>query len=472
MAGTGDPVRRSQENFELVRLLGLAGWAPEVLGDRLNRLAVRMELREHINRKSVRRWVRAMPSGPMVGMPAGPWPALVCHLLHEQTGESVTLEMLGWAGAAPLRVLPADHGLGQPWNCVGALDALVCVLDAGPMGMERRHFLALTGGSLTAVAHQWLRDPGRVVASLRGTRVDHALVDDFELVSEAHRRMDDAIGGANLLPVVREHLRLVVGLLNNAAYTEDVGRRLHAVAAELGRLAGWTAYDTNQQAVAQRFFMTALRAAHVSGDRAIGANILAFMSNQAVHVGSPSDAVALAESALVAERQLTPAVASSLHGRLAAGAGRTGDELTARRALDRSVELLARSVPEEEPPWIYWYTEYAALSCAGESLMSLGRPADAEPYLGRAVAMVDPSFTRDRGLMLLDLAMARLGAGSVERACATATEAAGIVQRLDSPRCRRQLTEFRAAAAPYASSAAVKEFDTKHRDRYPLPQLT
>ena len=154
------------------------------------------------------------------------------------------------------------------------------------------------------------------------------------------------------------------------------------------------------------------------------------------------------------------------------GPGGTGDGLTARRALDRSFELLAGAVPEEEPPWIYWYTEYAAQDCAGESLMSLGRPADAEPHLGRAVAMIDPSFTRDRGLMLLDLATARLGAGSVERACATATEAGGIIRRLDSPRCRRQLTEFRAAAAPYASSAAVKEFDTKHRDLYPLPQLT
>ena len=78
--------------------------------------------------------------------------------------------------------------------------------------------------------------------------------------------------------------------------------------------------------------------------------------------------------------------------------------------------------------------------------------------------MLDPSFIRDRGLMLLNLATARIGMGSVERACATATEAAGIIRRLDSPRGRRHLAEFRATAAPYATSATVKEFDTKHRD--------
>ena len=82
------------------------------------------------------------------------------------------------------------------------------------------------------------------------------------------------------------------------------------------------------------------------------------------------------------------------------------------------------------------------------------------------------SFTRDRGLLLLDLATARIGMGSVERACATATEAAGIIRRLDSPRGRRYLAEFRATAAPYATSATMKEFDAKHRDLLLAPTLT
>ena len=296
-------------------------------------------------------------------------------------------------------------------------------------------------------------------------------MDDFDLLTEARRRMDDTIGGGNLLASVREDLRLVLALLNNAAYTEDIGRRLHAVAAELGRLAGYLAFEINQHAVAQRYWLAALRSAHLSGDRAIGANILSFMSEQAVRLGSPRDAVALAESALDVERALTPAVAAWLYGQLAVGAGGMGEELTARRAQDRSFELLARSTPADEPPWIYWYTEGVTRHLAGKSLLFLARPADAEPYLRRAVAMLDPSFTRDRGLALLDLATARIGMGSVERACATATEAAGIIRRLDSPRQRRLLAEFRVTAAPYATSANVKEFDAKHRDLL-APTLT
>jgi hypothetical protein len=66
--------------------------------------------------------------------------------------------------------------------------------------------------------------------------------------------------------------------------------------------------------------------------------------------------------------------------------------------------------------------------------------------------------------MLCDLATARVGAGAVDRACATAAEAASIIRRLDSPREQRLLVDFRRAATPYAGSAAVREFDTKHRD--------
>ncbi len=298
-----------------------------------------------------------------------------------------------------------------------------------------------------------------------GKRVDHAVVDDLERVADVRRRMDDALGGGALLPGVREDLRLVVALLGNSAYTEQVGARLHAVAAEFARLSGWLAYDTNQPALAQRYFHAALRAAHLSGDRAVGANILGFMSIQAVQSASPRDAVPLAESALTAERELTPAVAASVHGRLALGAAFAGDAAAWQRAQDRSFDLLARSVSDEEPPWIYWFTESKVEAFAGWSLLALGRPREAEPHVRRALALHDPAFVRDRAGMLCDLATARIGIGAVEQACATAGEAAAIIRRLDSPRERSLLADFRAAAAaPCARSAAVREFDAKYRD--------
>ncbi len=459
---TASAAGQARSNIVLERLLARAGWTPENLGDRLNELAPTLNLRARVHRRTPRRWVYAEAGRTVPRVPRDPWPSLVCHLLHERLGEPVTLDSLGWTATGPLAYVPADDGLDQPWNPTGAVAALAAVVDAD--FMERRHFVALTGLTLTAVAHQWLFDPVRVAASVLGKRVDHALVDDLERVAEARRRMDDALGGGTLLPSVREDLRLVVAMLDNAAYTEEVGQRLHGVAAELGRLAGWLAFDSEQPALAQRYFLAAVRAAHVSGDRALGANILSFMSIQARQSKNPSDAVTLVESALRAERELTPAVAGSLYGRLAAGAAYTGDATASQRAQDRAFELLGRSVAENEPPWIYWFTEADARGLAGYSLLALGRPGEAEPHLRRAVGLLGPAFSRDRALSLCALASARLAMGSVEHACATATEAAVSIHRLNSPRCQRELADFRAAATPYARSAAVREFDAKHRD--------
>jgi hypothetical protein len=455
---SGDP----RCNVVLERLLCRAGWTPENLGDHLNTLAASLGLRVHVNRRYPRRWVYAEKGRAVPRIPREPVPSLVCLVLHQCLGEPVTPEMLGWPVARGLRYVPADDGLRQSWDAVGAIAALGEVVDAD--SMERRHFMAMTGLSLTAVAHQWLLDPARVAASVLGTRTDHAVVDDLERVAEARRRLDDALGGGSLLPGVREDLRLVVALLKNSSYTEDVGQRLHAVAAEFARLAGWLAYDTGQPALAQRYFMAALRSAHVSGDRGVGANILGFMSVQAVNSDSPRDAVVLAESGLNGARGFTPAVEAASCARLAHSAAVTGDTVTWQRYQDRAFDLLHRSVAENEPSWIYWFTQSDAHGIAGEALLAVDRHVDAESHLRRAVALIGPAYSRDRAFWLCKLATARVGAGSVEQGCATASEAASIIKRLESPRSQQLLVDFRRAAQPYASSTAVREFDTKYRD--------
>lgn len=449
-------------NQALAGLLARAGWTPENLGDRLNALSAAQGLGVRGHRRSPRRWVCPEPGRSAPRVPREPWPSLVCHILHERLGEPVTLESLGWVQAAPLQFVPADHGLGQPWSPHGAVESLAEVVEAD--AVDRRRFLALTGMTLTSAAHEWLFDPERVAASLHGKRVGHVVVDDLERVVETKRHMDDAIGGGTLLPSVREDLRLVVSMLRNGAYPDAVGRRLYGVAAEMGRLAGWLAYDCEQHALAQRLWLAALRAAHSSGDRALGANVLGFMSDQAALSERPRDAVLLAESALSQERHLTPAVAAMLHSRFAFAAACTGDDRGWRRAQDRAEALHSRVVAENEPVWVYWFSASELAGTAGASLLTLGRPAEAEQHLRRAVAQIDPAFVRDRALWLAQLATARVSAGSVEQGCATAAEAAAIMLRLESPRDQRRLARFRAAASPYARSAAVREFDAKYGD--------
>ncbi|MGH3913150.1 MAG: hypothetical protein ACRDTC_07040, partial [Pseudonocardiaceae bacterium] len=394
-------------------------------------------------------------------VPRQPWPGLVCALLSRHLKESVTLASLGWQTSVGALYVPADDGLHHPWSPHGTIASLWEVVEA--VGMDRRHFVVMTGTGLTAFAHEWLLDPERVAASTRGERVDHALVDDLERVADVRRRLDDTLGGDKVFRVVRDDLRLVTEILDNSRYTDEVGRRLYAVAAEYARIAGLRAVDNEDQALAQRYFMVGLRAAHSSGDRAVGANILTCMSRQ-MQDRDPRDAVRLAESALVGAKDLTPAMGASIQAHLACAAARAGEGTTADRARGRMFELAGAVNPAAEPPYIYWWSDAEAHAAAGSSALFLGKPRQAEVHYRDALVCIAPSFPRDRLHILIRLAQARANFGELDGACRVATEAGALLRRLGSRHKSTLLAEFRRAVQPYANTTQVKDFDAKFGD--------
>ncbi|MDQ3761516.1 MAG: hypothetical protein M3460_07380 [Actinomycetota bacterium] len=108
--------------------------------------------------------------------------------------------------------------------------------------MDRRILLTLLGTAVTAPAHEWLlARPEAAVAHSAGSPLPMAVVDYLDDIVGQLRRMDDQVGSGTLLPLVRAHLQHVVELLDQRRYTDTVGRRLHATAAELMRLTGWLA---------------------------------------------------------------------------------------------------------------------------------------------------------------------------------------------------------------------------------------
>ncbi|MGQ0772979.1 MAG: hypothetical protein ACT4NY_00925 [Pseudonocardiales bacterium] len=320
-------------NVTLVGCLTRLGWTPEEFAYQLNTLARSLGLSVPARHpKTPRRWLTARPPSTRPCAPRQPWPGLVCALLSGRLRESVTLASLGWQMSAGALYVPADDGLDQPWNSRGAIASLWAVLEA--IGMDRRHFVVLTGTGLTAFAHEWLLDAERLAASAQGQRVDQALVDDLERVADVRRHQDDVLGSNTVFQAVRDDLRLVTELLDDARYTDKIGQQLYALAAEFARIAGVRALDNDDEALAQRYFMAGLRAAHSSGDRAVGANILTFMSVQA-RDRDPRDAVRIAESALAGAKDLTPAMQATVQAHLACAAALAGEETTAARARDR-----------------------------------------------------------------------------------------------------------------------------------------
>ncbi len=102
------------------------------------------------------------------------------------------------------------------------------------------------------------------------------------------RHMDDISGGGVVFALAQQGFRWVARLLDQASYDEKTGRQLHRTLAELGQLTGHAARDAGQPALAQRYWIAALRAAHTAADPALGAYGSGMWNRPPAEVWKPS----------------------------------------------------------------------------------------------------------------------------------------------------------------------------------------
>jgi hypothetical protein len=446
-------------------LLEQAGWTAGRFARRLNAFAAATGLREQVHPKTPYKWARGE-------VPRPPWPSLAAQLLSQEVGRPVAPADLGWPDDAAGH-LPAVDGLHTPWDAAGALRALRALTDAG--GVHRRNFLLLLGSQVTTPAHEWLlAHPAEAVASSTGTAVPVGAVDDLDRITACLRRMDDHGSGGQLLALVQENLRYVTGLLDTRRYCDTVGRRLHATAAELLRLAGFTAFDAAQHGLAQRYFVAALHAAQTAGDKALGANILGFMSCQAKDLAGGREAVLLAETARTGYPGASGPVRAILalraaeayaNDRTATATRRTADT---RRAIDDAFTALdTTSTPSAgTPPWSYWMTGAQAHAQAGYCYLTIGDHPRARHHLHRSLQPQGSDYSREGALrnVLLATTYQQQPQPDIPQALAHGTRAIdALTDQVDSPRCAGHLARLVTGLRPYRRSPGVTQFIERAR---------
>jgi hypothetical protein len=283
-----------------------------------------------------------------------------------------------FAGLAPV---PATDGMDLPWTAAGSLAAIRVVAEGDGDQVDRRDFLAVTGAALTVPAARWVNSPALpdVARAAGSMRVTEAVVDGLDRTTEVIRRTGSELGGGTALSLAQRHLRECERLLGDGSYDDTTGCRLLAVTAEVLRLAGWLAHDSCAYALAQRYWLAGLRAAHAGGDRAVGANILCFMSDQAGSTGSPHDALRLAQAARRGYPGGSSRVDALVELHLARACSYVGDAHGTRRSLDRAVELVDDS--GECPPWATWIDQGTVHAFAGSCYRRLRSWDLAETHL-------------------------------------------------------------------------------------------
>lgn len=442
----------------LSRALIRLGWRPEHLGIRLNELARTQGRPERIHVKTPYKWVRG-------DQPRDPWPALVAALLTAATGEHTEPRDLGWSSDG-MECLSAISGLVLPWTGRGGLQAALVVLDAG--AMERRMFLTLTGAALTAPAHEWLiartveNDLSLLGQPAAGRTLSTDVVDHLDALTAGLRRMDDELGGSQLLELVTNHLRVAVHLARDRSYSSSTGKRLHSVIGELLRLAGWVSFDNGHHAMAQRYWVAALHAAHAAGDRGLGANILGFMSCQAKDLGQVREAITLAETARAGYPEASPVVSAILDLRAAEAYATAAEIRECRMAVDGAFDRLSgASSTTDGPAWAYWMTSTHAHGQAGYCYLRLQDWSRARAHFRAALTAQGTAVSREGALRqaLMAITYVRQPQPDLDRALHLGSQAVAALRgQVESRRCLGHLATLVDHLVPYARTPAVHQF--------------
>ncbi|GII25411.1 transcriptional regulator [Planosporangium mesophilum] len=317
--------------------------------------------------------------------------------------------------------------------------------------------------SALLLSQEWrIIDPPQVVETRAGRRIGTRLAEVVVERTDALRRMDDFLGGGDMLDLVRRELRATLDMVRDASYTEKTGRLLLGAVGELCQVAGWVASDAGLYHRAARYYLGGVVAAHVADDKSLAANLLSSLSYQVANVGDPRDAVLLACTAYHgAEKTATPTTRALLLERLAWANARFGDTQATLRTLALVEEAFADGNLEYDPVWVYWLNRDEVDVMAGRCLTELKQPKKAIPLLDAAVRRYDDSHAREMALYLSWLAEAHAYDGSVEEAAQTAMRALRLSASTTSARSADRIRVVRRALQRYRGNASVDEFEER-----------
>jgi len=295
-----------------------------------------------------------------------------------------------------------------------------------------------------------------------GRRVGAEEIAGLREISRTWRQLDNRLGGGQLRATVVQLLdRQVTPLLAQASYAEGAGRQLAGVAAELAQLAGWMAYDSEQHGLAQRYLIQALGLARLAADDALAGEILAAMSQQAVYVARPGQAIDLARVAQAAARKsgsmvlLAECHVAEAHGHAARDDGRA-----CVAALGEADRAFGQGRPGGDPTWLAYFDEAYLAARMAHCFRDLGQAPQAARFARRSLDM-NQAYVRGRAFNLALLGTALAGQGQAEEAAAVGLTGITIAVGLRSRRSIRYLLDLHRRLAPYATSAAVRDFSDR-----------
>ncbi|MEV7970142.1 helix-turn-helix transcriptional regulator [Sphaerisporangium sp. NPDC088356] len=277
------------------------------------------------------------------------------------------------------------------------------------MDMDRRHFNGVLAGSFAAsIGWGSVTIPARVEAA----HIKHLKATIRRLYSD-----DQRIGGGMLLAPALHQLARVRRMLDEADFTESIGRRLLSTAGELCVCAGWLAYDSGDQNLARQLYAEAYMYAGHAGDERLRVNVTSYLAMQAIRLArtNPGRAREALHSVAVgrdaARRWATPRVYALLAVREAVAHATLGDQIACRKAIATAWREVEHGTHEDDPAWTGFVSQTTLTYFEGLTSLALDKPVLA---VDRFRSLLGESAIGDRNRLYYRscLANALLASGS------------------------------------------------------------
>ncbi len=365
------------------------------------------------------------------------------------------------------RGVPSSGELGLAWSATPRVTVEV-VAQLWRSELDRRSVLVSAAWVASAFAEptrEWLRNrEDEVVQGRAGRRVGQSDIDALWEMCAAFTDVDQRLGGGYARSTLLHYVNQVVLPLLHGSYDDTIGRDLMAATARLCDLCGYMSFDSGKQGLAQRYFIQALRLAQASGDRALGAHILADMAMQAHYFGDATQTLDLASAGLDCRSPVTQARCATWQGR---GHALRGDQRACAQACSIAERALDRATPPDERVWIKVYTADHMTFDMVQMASDLGRHQDVQRLVPDVLASAG---CMERRWVLSTTALANSYLPSqgnshsdIDRACELLGQVIPSFSSLNSTRSLERVNSVRRALAAHAERPSVQQVEDLFR---------
>ncbi|MFJ8738023.1 transcriptional regulator [Embleya sp. NPDC127516] len=391
--------------------------------------------------------------GEMLGLAPRPW---------ERSSRTPVLTGVIVAGPThgPTTDPPEESETGLTYKR-SVTATLADVATLGSSDMHRRSFLTnatFAVAALAAPSRDWLMANLDELDDDRPRRVGP---EQIKTIREAfgHFQEMDVIGGGGdaARRLVAQYLTEQVMPLVGQPQAPAMQHALYEVASEQTYLAGWMAFDAGRHGLAERYLIQSLRLAQASGNKMLGAHVLAGLSDQATQLGYPEEGLNLARAGRHGLRGVTaPAALTDLYVLEARAHAVLGDVMSAVRAIDSAERTYDTVNHENEPEWARFIDDaYVTGEIAG-SLRDMNDSVNAERFARESIAAAQlQKRNRRASLSQAVLAASHIQRNELEAATGAAHRALDLSADIPSSRVTAAMDGLQGRMQVYADQPEI-----------------